>query len=302
MITVNKINHITQVVPEVDPQVQLLQGLFGFQLQSRWDDGAVAGALLDIPGRSDIRWQVLSPKDSASQYQEFIDSPRGPGVHHVAVEVDDVAATAAELSRAGVEPAATGDGWVEARMNPANAEGLRYRFHVKDALPGGAVASAAAPDAPRLDIVGVDHICQAYANRDELARWYEGLLGYREIWRTADGEHDDLADLVMETPGKQMFWEIIQPEGVGSFIERFVNTRGPAAHHVTFEVRDWAKAMAACETHEIPTFDDNSGVTDGATWNDTFVHPKHTGGMLVQLFWEEKPGVWVRSDKIPSNG
>jgi hypothetical protein len=22
--------------------------------------------------------------------------------------------------------------------------------------------------------------------------------------------------------------------------------------------------------------------------------------MLVQLFWEEKPGVWVRSDKVPS--
>jgi methylmalonyl-CoA/ethylmalonyl-CoA epimerase len=29
------------------------------------------------------------------------------------------------------------------------------------------------------------------------------------------------------------------------------------------------------------------------------VHPKQTGGVLVQLFWEERPGVWVRSDKIP---
>jgi len=29
------------------------------------------------------------------------------------------------------------------------------------------------------------------------------------------------------------------------------------------------------------------------------VHPKQTAGVLVQLFWEERPGVWVRSDKIP---
>jgi hypothetical protein len=33
--------------------------------------------------------------------------------------------------------------------------------------------------------------------------------------------------------------------------------------------------------------------------NHTFIHPKQTGGILVQVFWEERPGVWVRSDKIP---
>jgi len=40
-------------------------------------------------------------------------------------------------------------------------------------------------------------------------------------------------------------------------------------------------------------------VKDGAAWKHTFIHPKHAGGVLVQLFWEERPGVWVRSDKIP---
>lgn len=303
MIAITKINHITQVVPDIDPQLALLQGLFGFTMQSRWEDKAENATIaeLEVPGRSGIKWRVLSPKAPDSQYQEFLDSPRGPGVHHVAVEVSDLDAAAAELAAAGVAPAAKGEGWIESRMNPADAEGLRYRFY------GGAVATPngttgdGVTDGPKLDVVGVDHICQGYLSRDELARWYEGLLGYKEIWRTPDGEHEDLADLVMETPGKQMFWEIIQPEGEGSFIERFVNTRGPAAHHVTFEVRDWAKAMAACEHFEVPTFDDNSGETDGARWMDTFVHPKHTGGMLVQLFWEEKPGVWVRSDKVRPN-
>ncbi len=83
-----------------------------------------------------------------------------------------------------------------------------------------------------------------------------------------------------------------------SFIERFLAKGGPGAHHVTFEVADWDAALAACEHYDTPTFDDEEGVTDGAAWKHTFIHPKKTGGVLVQLFWEERPGVWVRSDKV----
>lgn len=89
------------------------------------------------------------------------------------------------------------------------------------------------------------------------------------------------------------------PRGEESFIERFLDRSGPAAHHVTMEVADWDAAMAACEHHHVEPFDSNEGATDGAAWRDTFLHPKQTGGVLVQLFWEERPGVWVRSDKIP---
>jgi catechol 2,3-dioxygenase-like lactoylglutathione lyase family enzyme len=303
MIEISRISHVTQVVPDVEKQVALLTGLFGFEVRERREAPAESanGATLAVPGRSGIDWRVMAPTADTSSYQAFLDSPRGPGVHHVAVEVEDVAATAKQLEEAGVSLAGQGERWVEARMNPADAEGLRYRFVAGERGDSGG-EPAKGSGGTMLDIKGFDHICQAYANRDVLARWYETLLGYREIWRTPDGEHDDLADLVMEIPGKQMFWEIIQPVGEGSFIERFVASRGPAAHHVTFEVKDWEKAIAACEHHEVPTFDDNSGETDGARWQDTFIHPKHTGGMLVQLFWEEKPGVWVRSDKVPSGG
>jgi methylmalonyl-CoA/ethylmalonyl-CoA epimerase len=89
------------------------------------------------------------------------------------------------------------------------------------------------------------------------------------------------------------------PRGEDSFIDKFLARNGAAAHHVTFQVADWDSALAACEHHEIPTFDTEEGVTDGARWRHTFIHPKQTGGVLVQLFWEQRPGVWVRSDKIP---
>jgi hypothetical protein len=108
-----------------------------------------------------------------------------------------------------------------------------------------------------------------------------------------------MATMVLTIPGTHVRWEIIQPVGEDSFVQKFIAKRGIWAHHVTFEVRDWTAAMKACEHHRIETFDFNEGKTDGARWCDAFIHPKLTGGFLVQLLWEERPGVWSRSDKVP---
>lgn len=306
MISITRIDHIGQVVPEIDRQVLLLEGLFGFRTESRWEDDEAGqmGARLVVPGRSEICWEVLAPTREGGPLNAYIESPRGPGLHHVGIEVPSLAETTAAVTALGIQAQTSHGTRVDAWMNPAGADGLIYRFGQGRKCGCGSsfdIGAPADPDAPNtLGVKAIDHICQAYRDRDELARWYEGNLGYREQWRTPDGEHEDLADLVMDVPGGQLSWEIIQPVGEGSFIERFVETRGPSAHHVTFEVADWEAAMAACAHHEVPTFDPNEGVTDGAQWYDAFIHPKFTGGMLVQLFWEEKPGVWVRSDKVPS--
>jgi methylmalonyl-CoA/ethylmalonyl-CoA epimerase len=255
---------------------------------------------LEVPGRSNIRWEVLSPTREDSPLQAYIDSPRGPGLHHVGVEVASLQEVRTTVLEQGIDAGTAPGDRIDAWMNKRGVEGLIYRFGENgNASCGGQNGAAADANAPNtLGAKCIDHICQAFWDRDELARWYENLAGYKEQWRTPDGEHDDLADLVMDVPGGQLSWEIIMPVGEESFIERFVETRGSSAHHVTFEVRDWEAAMKACEHHGIPTFDPNEGETDGGHWNDTFIHPKHTGGMLVQLFWEEKPGVWVRSDKV----
>jgi methylmalonyl-CoA/ethylmalonyl-CoA epimerase len=51
----------------------------------------------------------------------------------------------------------------------------------------------------------------------------------------------------------------------------------------------------------VPTINLHEGETDGAKWKDWFIHPRHTGGFLMQLFWEARPGVWSRSDKIAAH-
>lgn len=303
-----RIDHVAQVAPELEPQVRLLEGLFGFTRVRSWDNPAEGcrGVRLAVPGSWGHTWEVLAPAGDDSPVQAFIDDHGGrAGLHHVGAEVPDLAAAQAELEKAGIKPTGGVAGrWLEASLSPPeHGPGVLWRLRGPGDLAmcgdNGGPVTAEPSDAPSLGIVGLDHVCQAFRDRDELARWYADLAGFVQVWRTPDDEHPDMADLVLNIPGSSICWEVIMPRGEDSFIERFWDKNGAAAHHVTFEVADFDQAMAACRHHDTPTFGENEGSTDGAAWRDTFIHPKHTGGVLVQLFWEERPGVWVRSDKIP---
>jgi len=235
-----------------------------------------------------------------------LDDQKGrPGFHHVGAEVADLDAVRAELDKRGLPDVDSGHGWIEASLTPPeHGPGVRFRLRGTGslALAGDENAEPAEEsevDGPAVGIVTMDHICQAYPDREALAQWYADLAGFLPIWQTPIDELPDMADLVLNIPGSSVCWEIIMPRGEDSFIDRFLAKNGTSVHHVTFQVADWDAARAALAAHGIEPFDDEEGVTDGAAWKHTFVHPKQTGGVLVQLFWEQRPGVWVRSDKIP---
>lgn len=311
MLEIYRIDHISQVVPELEPQVALMEGLFGYRRMRAWESpqAGCRGVRLAVPGTWNQHWEVLAPLGDDSPFGRWIEDHGGRGgLHHVAVEVSSLERVETELAARGLEPKHAEPGkWIEASLSPPDqGEGVLFRLSGpgRHSVCGDDLkefpASVATGDGPSLGVTQIDHVCQAFRDRDELARWYEALAGFRQIWRTPDDEHPDMADLVMNVPGSSICWEIIMPWGKESFIERFLERSGPAAHHVTVEVRDFEHALRACEHHGLEPFDESQGETDGAAWRDIFLHPRQTGGVLTQLFWEERPGVWVRSDKIPS--
>jgi len=307
-VQIYRIDHVAQAVPDLEKQVRLLEQVFGFRATHRWDNPAagIAGARLTIPGTFGHSWQVLAPAGDTSPLQTWLDEHGGrPGLHHVGVEVPDLDAAVSELDERGIKVTDGVPGkWVEASLSPPHhGPGVLFRLRGPGTLTmtgdeAEVPVPSATPDGPTLGIVNLDHICQAFLDRDELASWYADLLGFVEVWRTPDDEHPDMADLVLNVPGSSICWEVIMPRGEHSFIEKFFSRNGAAAHHVTFQVADWDAFLDATRFHGLPTFDDEKGHTDGAHWKHTFIHPKQTGGVLVQVFWEERPGVWVRSDKI----
>lgn len=316
-LTITGIDHIAMAVPELPPQEALFRDLFGFRPAERWTAGDAQGVRFAVPGVGGMRWEVLAPREapSAGFLDGFLEGPRGPGVHHVALRVGDLAAAGESLRAAGVGVERVG----ERLCIPAAGDGQGLTFYLgagegaacgsPAAADGGAAAAAddaadgatdgGASGAETLGVVSIDHLCHAHADRDQLGGWYEQVFGMRQVFRTPPGRHEDLADLVLAVPGGQVTWEVLQPVGEGSFVERFLDRRGPSVHHVAFEVQDWAQAVAACERHGVSFFDESDGETDGAAWRDAFIHPRETGGLLVQCFWEERPGAWVASDKVP---
>lgn len=306
-----RIDHVAQLTPDLDGQVSLLRNVFGFRPTRRWDnpEQGVKGVRLAVPGSWGQDWVVLSPTGENSPLQSRLDEQKGrPGFHHVGAEVPDLDAVRAELDKRGLPYADSGHGWIEASLTPPeHGPGVRFRLRGPGSLALAGDENSepldesgmSEVDGPAVGIVTMDHICQAYPDREVLAQWYADLAGFLPIWKTPIDELPDMADLVLNIPGSSVCWEIIMPRGDDSFIERFLAKNGTSVHHVTFQIADWDAARAALAGHGIEPFDDEEGVTDGAAWKHTFVHPKQTGGVLVQLFWEDEPGVWVRSDKIP---
>lgn len=298
MSDITHFDHIGMIASDLETQVAFLSGLLGFRKTHEWEDASARGVMLDVPGLTGVRWEVLEPKDGSPL------SESSTGLHHVSVEVDDTAKAAEELRAAGALPSGDGDQLI---VGPGGG-GEGFTFTISSKGKAGPCTSGeakavqpGASDAPTLGIKAIDHICHAYPDRDALATKFEKQFGMRQIWRTPDGAWDDFADLVLETPA-EMLWEVIMPIGDESFIRRFLDKRGPAIHHIAFEVEDWDKAIAACEHHGVPVFDESTGETDGGAWRDIFIHPKNTGGILIQFFWEEKPAIWIRSDKIRPAG
>ncbi len=364
MIEISRFDHISMAVAELDPQIELLQSLFGFRYAGRFEEPGFFGANLDIPGHSGLGWEVLAPNGPDSYLHRFLRGAHGPGLHHVALRVPDIGAAEAGLRVVGITPwgsrrdgddadgdgadgggddgagaapgeVEVGDAPMPAGMTPRAPEASAPWASAIAAEPaGGGTASEGGDRAsdphgvtyvhPRqggqgflyqlyagepwhtgepfedesehtLGIIAVNHLAHAHADRDELADWYTRVFGMHEVFRTPDDGDagSGFRTVVLETTTRQLRFEVIAPAGPDSFIQRFLEERGPSMHHVTFEVGDWERALAACTHHGVHVFGERAGETNDVPWREAFIHPRDTGGMLVQFFWQAEPGVWI---------
>jgi methylmalonyl-CoA/ethylmalonyl-CoA epimerase len=303
MLDLRRIDHVSQVTADPGPVIDLYERLFGFELSGSWEEDreGYRGVNLAVPGRSGIGWEILSPTRADSFVQRFLDSPLGPGLHHVTLQVPSVADAARELQSMGIEPWGgpenEGADWDEVFIHPRDGHGFLFQITGTHAEawhrpPPLTVRPGALEVPPTLGIIAINHLSHAHPRREELAAWYELVFGMMGIY-AADGTDGPFATAVLESPTQQMRWEVLQPYGEGSFVHRFLQARGPAMHHVAFQVGDWQRALNACVYNDVPVFGLRDGVTDGALWHEAFIHPRFTGGVLVQFFWEERPGIWI---------
>jgi methylmalonyl-CoA/ethylmalonyl-CoA epimerase len=98
-MAVKRIDHFGIAVADLDEAQEQYRQLFGAVVVGRDSLPDTDAVLLEA---GDTRIELVAPRGEDTPVGKFLAS-RGPGMHHVAYEVDDVAAELGLLAAAGVE-------------------------------------------------------------------------------------------------------------------------------------------------------------------------------------------------------
>ena len=100
-MTLRGIHHVGMAVADLDEAIATYERLFGARVEYRDSlatQGVEAAALLVGDGRIEL----LAPTGDDTPVGRFL-ARRGPGMHHVALETDDVESALRDLSDAGAQ-------------------------------------------------------------------------------------------------------------------------------------------------------------------------------------------------------
>jgi methylmalonyl-CoA/ethylmalonyl-CoA epimerase len=129
-----------------------------------------------------------------------------------------------------------------------------------------------------LKIKRIDHVAVCVADIDAaLPKWAEVLGLHAKEREVVDSQKTEAALL----PIGETSIELISPKG-NAGLEKFLEKRGPGLHHIAVEVEGIEAALAFLSGIGVPLIDSTPRI--GARGHKVaFVHPKATGGVLVEL-------------------
>lgn len=125
----------------------------------------------------------------------------------------------------------------------------------------------------------LDHIAVAVPDIEgPLATWRD-RIGLAELGRdTVEGQGATVAFL--DVGGARL--ELVAPTGPDTPIARYLDRRGPGLHHLALRVDDLDAALAHLKACGVELVDEAPRPGAHGT-RVAFVHPKATGGVLVEL-------------------
>lgn len=124
----------------------------------------------------------------------------------------------------------------------------------------------------------LDHVAIAVESTDEALARYREVFGLEATVRETVASQKTEATLL---PLGETSLELIEPKG-NDGLRKFLDKRGPGLHHIAIEVEGIEGALALLASLGVPLIDATPRI--GARGHKVaFVHPKATGGVLVEL-------------------
>lgn len=132
MAKVKRIDHIAVVIDDMQGTLEFWRDALGMEVTHIQDIPAEMAQIAFLPaGGSEI--ELVKPTTSDSGLAKYLEK-RGPGMHHVCLEVDDIAGMLRRLKDKGIqlineEPRVSADGKQYAFIHPKSANGVLVELY-----------------------------------------------------------------------------------------------------------------------------------------------------------------------------
>ncbi|MDI3472851.1 MAG: methylmalonyl-CoA/ethylmalonyl-CoA epimerase [Thermotogaceae bacterium] len=124
----------------------------------------------------------------------------------------------------------------------------------------------------------IDHIGIAVESIEDKLKLYRDVLGLK-FSNVESLENRGLKVYFVEIGETRL--EFLEPLSENSEISRFLEKKGEGIHHIAFKVKDVEKTVEDCEKNGFKVI---AGIQKGAEGKKVaFLHPKTTGGVLIEL-------------------
>ena len=130
-----------------------------------------------------------------------------------------------------------------------------------------------------MKILGIEHIGIAVTSIDKDAPFWKHILNLHHRGTEAVETEGVTTDIYDTGRGKV---ELLESMGSSTPLGKFLENRGAGIHHVCFEVDNITTAIKELKELNIQVLS-NEPTIGAEGYKVVFIHPKSTGGVLVEL-------------------
>ena len=134
-----------------------------------------------------------------------------------------------------------------------------------------------------MKILGIEHIGIAVDDLNKTSSFWGNILNILHN-HTEVVESEQVKTTIFDTKKGKI--ELLSPSSSSSVIKKFIKNKGSGIHHVCLEVDDINYAIIELRENNIALIN-NIPKIGAEGYKIIFIHPKSTGGVLVEL--AEKP-------------
>ena len=130
-----------------------------------------------------------------------------------------------------------------------------------------------------MKVTKINHVAVAVEDIDQAKVFWGSILGLKlDHIEEVESQHAKVAFF----PCGDSEVELVEPTDAESGTARFIQTKGPGIHHLCLEVEDIDQALEELKARDVRLINETAVVMEGRKM--AFVHPKSSGGVLIELY------------------